>query len=64
MTIQDLLDQEANIANSGGEHSEARVIIHDKIRVMRGTEHPVCFGDDDCSTNILSKCPWRMDCGV
>ncbi len=62
-TIQQLLDQEAGLANSGHERSPLRLIIWEEIRQRRGTEAPVCFGEDDCSTLILSQCPWRMDCG-
>jgi hypothetical protein len=53
--IQELLDKEANLANR-------RDLVHKQIKVLRGTEPPVCWGMDDCSTNILSQCPWRIDC--
>lgn len=26
-------------------------------------ERPVCFGQDDCSTYMLSRCPWSKECG-
>jgi hypothetical protein len=54
--IQELLNKEANLANR-------RDLVHKQIKVMRGTEPPACWGFDDCSTNILSQCPWRIDCG-
>jgi hypothetical protein len=53
--IQTLLDKEAHLANR-------RDLVHKQIKVLRGTEPPVCWGMDDCSTNILSQCPWRIDC--
>jgi hypothetical protein len=53
--IQVLLDKEANLANR-------RELVHKQIVVLRGTEPPQCWGNDDCSTNILSQCPWRIDC--
>lgn len=62
--IQDLLNQEALLANSGQDRSPQRYEIHTAIRLARGSQEPVCFGADDCSTQILSCCPWRMDCGA
>jgi hypothetical protein len=62
-TIQQLLDQECALANEGKGQHEFRTIILAEIRQRRGTEAPVCFGEDDCSSLILSQCPWRMDCG-
>jgi hypothetical protein len=53
--IQTLLDKEANLANR-------RSLVHKQIVVLRGEDPPVCWGNDDCSTNILSQCPWRIDC--
>ncbi len=53
--IQALLDKEASLANR-------RSLVHKQIVVLRGTEPPVCWGNDDCSTQILSTCPWRIDC--
>lgn len=57
--IQDLLDAEATLKNS--DKDATSVVI--RIRELRGDKAPVCFGEDDCSTEILSRCPWRMDCG-
>lgn len=53
--IQELLDKEANLGNR-------RILIHKQIKTARNPEPPICWGIDDCSTNILSKCPWRIDC--
>lgn len=61
--LQALLDQEAQLSNEGRGDSEERKKIHTIIRLQRQTPPPFCFGDDDCSTHILSMCPWRMDCG-
>ena len=54
--IQILLDKEANLSNR-------RYHILQQIKAQRGTEPPHCSGLDDCSTNVLSQCPWRIDCG-
>lgn len=62
--IQELLNQEAMLANSGQGRSVERKEIHTAIRLMRGSNEPPCFGADDCSTSILSTCAWRMDCGA
>lgn len=61
--IQQLLDQEANMANTGQRDSDFRKIILEEIKGLRGTDAPSCFGEDDCSTNMLCRCPWRNDCG-
>lgn len=63
--LQKLLDREAELSNTGQGDSEERKKIHTLIRLMRNeTQRPDCFGDDDCSTYMLSICPWRIDCGV
>jgi len=54
-TVQELLDKEANLANR-------RYHILQQIKAERGTEPPRCWGMDDCSTQIMSTCPWRIDC--
>lgn len=59
--LQELLDQEANLSNQGKNLEREPVLV--MIRLMRGDETPPCFGLDDCSTSILSRCAWRMDCG-
>ena len=53
--IQDLLNKEANLANR-------RILIHKQIKAARGEDPPICWGIDDCSTQIMSTCPWRIDC--
>jgi hypothetical protein len=53
--IQALLDKEASLANR-------RDLVHKQIKVLRGEQPPVCWGMDDCSTQMLSQCPWRIDC--
>lgn len=62
-TTQELLNEEAQLSNTGRGDSEERMKLHTLIRLKRGSEQPVCFGEDDCSTNMLSMCPWRIDCG-
>lgn len=59
--IQNLLDLSARLSNNG-KHDDAEKMYH-QIRQLRGNNPPPCFGDDDCSTMMLSMCPWRMDCG-
>jgi hypothetical protein len=61
--LQELLNREAQLSNEGQHNSDFRKIILAEIKQLRGTEAPSCFGDDDCSTHVLSQCPWRMDCG-
>jgi hypothetical protein len=60
--IQKLLDKEATMANSG-QDNDFRKIIHIEIKQLRGNDSPSCWGEDDCSTNMLMRCPWRIDCG-
>lgn len=62
-TIQELLDKEAQLANDGHSKSEFRIIILEEIKARRGTVAPSCWGEDDCSTMTLVRCPWRIDCG-
>jgi hypothetical protein len=64
MTLQDWLNREAQLSYVGDGKSKERMKIHTLIRLKRGPEQPPCFGHDDCSTLMLSTCPWRMDCGV
>lgn len=62
--LQDLLDQEATLSNTGLGDSEERKQLHMLIRLSRDERYrPPCFGEDDCSTDMLSRCPWRIDCG-
>jgi hypothetical protein len=35
-----------------------------QIISIRGPNPPPCYGEDDCSTEFLSRCPWRMTCGT
>jgi len=35
----------------------------EKIKNLRGSNPPPCWGEDDCSTLMLSRCPWSIDCG-
>lgn len=64
MELQALLDREAELSNTGQGDSEERTKIHTIIRLQRQSPPPVCFGDDDCSSLMLSMCPWRIDCGT
>lgn len=61
-TMQELLDKEAELSNNGQSKNEFRLIILEEIKTLRGTHPPMCWGADDCSTNILITCPWRIDC--
>ena len=60
--IQELLDKEAELSNRG-QNNDFRWIIHAEIKQLRGNDAPECWGEDDCSTNTLIRCPWRIDCG-
>jgi hypothetical protein len=67
--IQALLNQEAKLSNEGKGDSEERQQILTMIRLMRiasdgSGEVPWCFGQDDCSTRTMTRCPWRIDCGT
>ena len=63
--LQDLLNEEAMLSNTGRGNSRERAELHTVIRLKRSEfPQPHCFGEDDCSTLMLSKCPWRMDCGA
>jgi hypothetical protein len=61
--IQELLDLQANLSNEGKKHSDEYHNVCITIKELRGTQPPFCWGQDDCSTLILSQCPWRIDCG-
>ena len=64
MNLQELLDKEATLANTGKAESKERMEIHTLIRIARDERYrPPCFGQDDCSTEMLMRCPWRIDCG-
>ena len=62
--MQELLNKETTLSNAGlGDGSERQQILT-LIRLTRDDkQRPPCFGEDDCSTLMLSTCPWRMDCG-
>lgn len=61
--IQDLLDQEARLSNSGTKQDLLkRLPILEELTVLRGATPPYCWGEDDCSTLMLVRCPWRFDC--
>lgn len=59
--IQQLLDKEARLSNAGNKNAAREV--HTVIVLMRGHVSPSCWGEDDCSTAVLTRCPWRIDCG-
>mgnify|MGYP003353240918 CR=1 FL=1 len=63
-SMQELLDKEAMLSNSGQDDSLERQQILTIIRLKRQAPPPVCFGEDDCSIARLTHCPWRMDCGA
>ena len=59
--IQDILDTATRLANA--KEKEAAEDLYKVIRIMRGPLEPWCFGQDDCSTYTLVRCPWNFDCG-
>ena len=61
--VQELLNLQANLSNTGKKDSDEYRNVCITITELRGNEPPPCWGDDDCSTLILSQCPWRIDCG-
>lgn len=42
--------------------SKAKSMLLRQIELLRGPA-PSCYGLDDCSTSMLSTCPWRTSCG-
>lgn len=63
--LQELLNCEATLSNAGKASGEERQQILTLIRLKRNDKwRPECFGEDDCSTLMLSTCPWRIDCGT
>lgn len=60
--LQKYLDEHASLKNNFPESEEIH-FIEAKIKELRGTESPICWGEDDCSTLMLMHCPWRIDCG-
>ncbi len=62
MSIQMLLDSQAAFSNAGRheENEAVKVLIRHRTKDQ---QPPHCFGEDDCSTNMLSRCAWRIDCG-
>ncbi len=70
--VQVLLDAEAQLSNImyhtlvpaiRAELTNTRSMLHRQIECLRGPDAPACYGQDDCSSSILSRCPWRMTCG-
>lgn len=61
--IQKLLDKEAWLSNNRCAKQGEREAIHAEIKELRGSIPPPCWGEDDCSTAMLVRCPWRIDCG-
>lgn len=54
--VQELLEKEASLGNR-------QYHVIKQIKALRGETPRDCWGLDDCSTEILSRCPWRVDCG-
>lgn len=50
MSMQDLLDEEVVLLNSGKDAT----VVENKIRELRGPA-PHCFGDDDCSSKLRGR---------
>lgn len=62
--VQELLNQDARMSNEGiAKDNDLRIIVQEEIRGLRGHIPPPCWGEDDCSTDSLVRCPWRIDCG-
>lgn len=63
LMIQSMLDEQARLSNAGLKDSHEYQAVVFNIKQLRGEVYPRCWGEDDCSTHILSMCPWRVDCG-
>lgn len=61
LSLQQLLDLNATLSNQGEEVKAATV--YRLVQLKRDPNPPPCFGEDDCSTSVLSRCPWRNECG-
>jgi len=61
--LQTLLNAEATLSNLGDSDGLPRKQVSFQIEKLRDPVAPSCYGHDDCSTHILSMCPWRMTCG-
>ena len=57
------MDQLQELLNKSAKLSNELLHVNNQIKKYRGTNPPVCWGHDDCSINMLSTCPWRIDCG-
>lgn len=60
MTLQEMLDRECDLAYSGYKDCKERLDLLNLIKEKRGSKYPSCFGQDDCSSKILSMCPSVM----
>ena len=58
--MQWALDFEAKLSNEG--FPDECKAVQEMIKLQR-RNRPVCHGMDDCSTQMLSVCSWRTDCG-
>lgn len=63
--IQRLLDESAKLQNEAYHNNTVADVseLYNRIKELRGTTPMPCWGEDDCSTKMLSTCPWRIDCG-
>jgi hypothetical protein len=64
--IQTLLNAHATLGNIGGKDPYVPIVkqqLMAHIETLRDPTPPPCYGEDDCSTLMLSMCPWRMTCG-
>jgi len=52
------------LVNQYNRKSNELFALKKQIVELRGTKPPSCFGEDDCSTEILVRCPWSLDCGT
>ena len=62
LQMQAMLDEQARLSNEGKKETAEYQAVIRFIKDNRFHPAPLCWGDDDCSTHILSMCPWRIDC--
>ncbi len=62
LQMQVMLDEQARLSNENKKETPEYIAVIQFIKDKRMQPAPRCWGEDDCSTHILSMCPWRIDC--
>lgn len=62
LNLQDLLNKEARLGNQIYHLSKELDEVRSQIIQIRPSIPPICFGNNDCGTLMLVKCPFRWEC--